>query len=291
MQIRTSNRTGRRPNTPDFLDINDPDFNITMAFQPIVDTAREEILGYEALLRGTSGETPAQILPRVAPEDRYHFDLMCRDRAIQLSASLGNPGLLCINFLPNAIFDPKASLLATLNTAQHYGWPADRIIFEFTEGEPIHDTAHMHRIVQTYNASGFGTAIDDFGAGYAGLNLLADFHPNIVKLDMGLIRDIDKDIRRQAIISGILQVCRQLSLNIIAEGIETKAELDFLQSEGVHLFQGFYFARPGLASLPGFEFRDAAITPPKKKPDSPIQELLQMVGISEIGIFTDKGAI
>ena len=114
----------------------------------------------------------------------------------------------------------------------------------------------MHQIVQTLGDSGFGTAIDDFGAGYAGLNLLANFHPNIVKLDMGLIRGIDSDHRCQAIIAGIMKVCGRLALEVIAEGIETAAYHAWLRGQGIRLFQGFFFARPQTEALPQVSFTD-----------------------------------
>ena len=92
-------------------------------------------------------------------------------------------------------------------------------------------------------------AIDDFGAGYSGLNLLADFQTDLVKLDIGLIRDIDRNKSRQAIVKGIIQVCKDLGIKIIAEGVETVEELEVLQSFGVELFQGFYFAKPKFQNL------------------------------------------
>ena len=93
------------------------------------------------------------------------------------------------------------------------------------------------------------------GAGYAGLNLLADVHTDLVKLDMALIRNIDKDKGRRAIARGIIQVCRELSMQVIAEGIETYEELNTLGELGVELFQGYYFARPAFQAL--------AVVPPE----------------------------
>jgi EAL domain-containing protein (putative c-di-GMP-specific phosphodiesterase class I) len=94
------------------------------------------------------------------------------------------------------------------------------------------------------------TAIDDFGAGYAGLNLLADFQPDLIKLDMQLIRNIDQDNVRQILVEATLQMCRKLNIRVIAEGIESLAELRTLQAMGVELFQGYLLAKPGFQSLP-----------------------------------------
>ena len=94
------------------------------------------------------------------------------------------------------------------------------------------------------------TAIDDFGAGYAGLNLLAEFQPDIVKLDMALVRGIDTNLPRQAIIAGILGICRMLNVRVIGEGIETVGEMQTLRDLGVELMQGYLFARPAFEELP-----------------------------------------
>ena len=97
---------------------------------------------------------------------------------------------------------------------------------------------------------GFAMAIDDFGAGNAGLSLLADLKVDWVKLDMGLVRDCDADRARRLIIAGMVGVCRELGIGIIAEGIETWAEYTTLREIGVSYFQGYLFARPGFRALP-----------------------------------------
>src|SRR5690606_32276433 len=86
--------------------------------------------------------------------------------------------------------------------------------------------------------------IDDFGAGFAGLNLLADFQPDIVKLDMALVRGIDQSLPRRAIVSGVVSICQQLGIGVIAEGIETRDEAQCLADLGIALMQGYWFARP-----------------------------------------------
>src|SRR5690606_15375814 len=111
------------------------------------------------------------------------------------------------------------------------------------------DVSHLRGIVQHYQQRGFLTAIDDFGAGYSGLNLLAELHTDLIKLDMALIRNIDTDKGRRAITNGILQVCRDLSIQVIAEGVETPGELTTLQDLGIELFQGYHFARPAFQAL------------------------------------------
>ncbi|MEO1133392.1 MAG: EAL domain-containing protein, partial [Cyanobacteria bacterium J06639_1] len=111
------------------------------------------------------------------------------------------------------------------------------------------DIPHLQSIIRHYQQTGFLTAIDDFGAGYAGLNLLADLQTDLIKLDMALIRDIHRSHSRQAIVRGILQVCRDLSIRVVAEGVETREEFVMLRNFGVELFQGYYFAKPAFQSL------------------------------------------
>jgi EAL domain-containing protein (putative c-di-GMP-specific phosphodiesterase class I) len=221
-----------------------------MAFQPIVDIRQRTIFAYEALIRGLHNEPAGEILARVNHQNRYQFDQMCRIKAIELATALHMSTQLSINFMPNAVYHPETCLRATLEVARRVGFPREQIIFEITESERIVDYAHLREIVREYKRQGFKTAIDDFGAGYAGLNLLTEFQPDIIKLDLVLIRNIDQDRVRQAIVGGVLHVCRELGISVIAEGVETHAELAFLRDVGIHLFQGYYFARPGFQMLP-----------------------------------------
>jgi len=226
------------------------DFEFTMAFQPFVDADSGGIFGYEALVRGPQGESAPSILKQVTDANRYRFDQACRVKAIQLAAELELPGVLSINFLPGAIYRPETCIRATLEAAQELHFARERLMFEVTEGEKITNHAHLRGIFTEYKKQGFLTAIDDFGAGYAGLALLAEFQPDFIKLDMALTRNIDKDVVRQAIVSGILATCGALKLGVIAEGIEAKEEFLFLRDKGIRYYQGYLFARPGFRSLP-----------------------------------------
>lgn len=223
----------------------------SMAFQPIVDTRAGRIFGHEALVRGAGGEGAGSVLSRVDADNRYLFDQQCRVRAIELAARLFPPGedvKLSINFLPNAVYEPRACIRQTLETAERVGFPREAIIFEFTENEPL-DTDHLLRILTTYKAIGFSTAIDDFGAGYAGLSLLGKFRPDIVKIDMELIRGIDADPARRAIVRNLLAMLDDLGVAALCEGVETAAEFSALADLGAHLFQGYHFARPAFEAL------------------------------------------
>jgi EAL domain-containing protein (putative c-di-GMP-specific phosphodiesterase class I) len=112
------------------------------------------------------------------------------------------------------------------------------------------DPAHVANIIATYQKMGFGTALDDFGAGHAGLNLLARFQPDMIKLDMDLIRGLDVSLPRRMIIDAVVKMCAALGITVIAEGVETAGELAALREIGVRYFQGYHFAKPAFEALP-----------------------------------------
>ena len=222
-----------------------------MAFQPIVNLRTRQVFAQEALVRGAAGEGAATVLSQVTPQVRYAFDQNCRVKAIETAAALGigqDGSSLSINFLPNAVYEAHACIRLTLLTARRNNFPLDRIIFEFTEGEEL-DTPHLLNIVRAYREMGFRTALDDFGAGYAGLGLLAKFLPDIVKIDMHLVRGIDADPVRRSILRGLLRILEDLSIMPVCEGIETEAECRTLLDMGVELMQGYLIARPSFAAL------------------------------------------
>nr|WP_295372911.1 EAL domain-containing protein [uncultured Sphingosinicella sp.] len=232
------------------------DFSFSMAFQPIVDLQTMQPYAYEALIRGPAGEPAADMLARVTDENRYAFDQQCRVKAIETAAKAGilnTSARLSINFLPNAVYSPVACIQLTLKTAKALGFPSDRLIFEFTENEQITDPDHLVSIIDAYQRMGFGTAIDDFGAGHAGLGLLARFQPDTVKLDMELVRRLDASLPKRIIVGGIVGMCGELGIRLVAEGVETEGELDALRALGVRYAQGYLFARPGFECLPAIQ--------------------------------------
>ncbi|GAB7127003.1 EAL domain-containing protein [Silvimonas sp. JCM 19000] len=220
------------------------DFAFSYAYQPIVDVRSCSIYAHEALVRGVQGEPAPTVLSRITEANRYQFDQACRVKAIQMATQLQLDTMLSINFMPNAIYRPEVCIQSTLAAARDYGFPIDHIIFETTEGERVNDGKWLCEILREYKKIGFLTAIDDFGAGFAGLNLLADFHPDILKLDMDLIRHVDQSKARQAIVRGITRICEELDIRVIAEGVETRDEAAFLADTGIALMQGYLFSKP-----------------------------------------------
>ncbi len=219
-----------------------------MAFQPIVGLSG--VFAYEALVRGPQGQGAGAVLSQVTSENMYSFDQACRVKAIEMASALGGrESAVSINFIPGAVYRPETCIRKTLETATRVGMPLTRIIFEVTEGEQVKDRAHLVNIFREYRKHGLQTAIDDFGAGYAGLDLLAEFQPDIVKLDMKIVRGIDGRPASRAITRAVVAMCAELGIRLIAEGIETQSEFQALRDLGVELFQGYLFGKPRLEAL------------------------------------------
>lgn len=241
----------------------------TMAFQPILDLEARAVWGYEALVRGPNDEPARTILDKVDDDNRYWFDQTCRTKAISLAARhLPANAKLSINFLPKAVYEPRACIRATLAAARQACFDPSRLMFEFTEDERMDDPQHTAHIVDAYRAMGFTTALDDFGSGHAGLSLLAQFQPDIIKIDRELVRAIDQSAARRAILKGVVVAARELGITLLAEGVETEEELRTLRAAHIRLFQGFLLGRPKTGKVEN-------IVVPKRRP--PIKRPASMV--------------
>jgi EAL domain-containing protein (putative c-di-GMP-specific phosphodiesterase class I) len=228
-------------------------FPFSMAFQPIVDVRSGSVYAYEALVRGPEGESAASVLSQVNEENRYAFDQSCRVKAITLASRLGLPAtgaMLSINFMPGAVYSPAACIQVTLKAARSLSFPMDRLLFEIVEAEKVRSSEHLMSIVEEYRSCGFKVALDDFGAGWSGANLLASVSANVVKLDMALTRNIGSRARAAAIVESMVQLCARLDIDLIAEGIETVEEYQTLEAIGVRIMQGYLFAKPAFEQLP-----------------------------------------
>jgi EAL domain-containing protein (putative c-di-GMP-specific phosphodiesterase class I) len=233
-----------------------------MAFQPIIDVRTEQVFAYEALVRGLNGESASTMLSALTDTNRYAFDQHCRVKAISLASQLGlakTGAMLSINFMPGAVYSPAACIQLTLQTAQQHRFPLEKLIFEITEAEQVRDPGHLHNIVNEYRRRGFKIAIDDFGAGYCGLNLLAEFPADIVKLDMALTRNLRQRPAALAIVKQMVILAGILGSMVVAEGVETIEEYEALRALGIHLMQGYLFAQPAIEQLPAFRMPKAEL--------------------------------
>lgn len=230
--------------------------NFSYAFQPIVDAVNRVPYSYEALIRGSNNEPPTIIFAQVSKISLPDFDQRAREFAIKLAVQLGLTCNLNLNFLPNSL-SAGGYIDKTLAAIKENQLNPHQLIIEVPECEIIHHQQDFLYSVRQCRSKGIRIAIDDFGAGYSGLNLLLNLQPDFIKLDMQLIRKIDAHPSRQAVIKAILEVCRELNINVIAEGVENPSEYKWLTEQGISLFQGYLLSKPGFECLPVITFPDA----------------------------------
>ncbi|HEY4009456.1 MAG TPA: EAL domain-containing protein [Acidobacteriaceae bacterium] len=224
-----------------------------MAFQPIVDIQRRTIFAYEALVRGTEQESAGDILGQITEESRSAFDQSCRIKAMILAQQLGiasQRALLSVNFMPGANYSAVDCFRRTVQAAEWTGFPLTSLMFEISEMESLNDTDRLRAIASEYRRHGLTIALDDFGAGNSGLNLLADLDVQVLKLDGRLVRGIDTQPRAEEIVRSTSAMANRLGVQIVAECVETQAEVDILLDCGITLMQGYLFAKPTFESLP-----------------------------------------
>lgn len=232
------------------MNTSEIEFEFSFAFQPIVDARDKKIISFEALLRGPNGQSAMDVFSQVNHHQIFSFDQACRKKAIQLASSLHLQHQLNLNLFPHALYQTGMNIRATLQAAFKYGFPQERIVFEITETEKLTDNRQLIHLIRMYKEFGFQTAIDDFGSGYAGLNLLIDYCPNWIKLDRTLIANIHDDEVRQIVVEGIQLICKKLNIQLMAEGVEIVEEYEWLKRKGIYIFQGYYFAYPAFEALP-----------------------------------------
>jgi len=229
-----------------------PEFSF--AFQPIVNVATHTIVSYEALVRGLKQQSAFEVLQSLDDIDRYNIDESMRQQAIQLAAHLSIGCNINLNVMPMSLEVSEKAVYSSLDVAKKYGIPNAKIILEIIESEIIQNFEWFVNAINAFRKLGVHVSIDDFGAGYSGLNLLANFQPDSIKIDMSLLRGIESIGPKQAIVRGIICTCSDLGIDIIAEGIETEQEYAWCRDEGIEIFQGFYFAKPGFEMLPDVKY-------------------------------------
>jgi diguanylate cyclase (GGDEF)-like protein len=222
--------------------------DIRTVFQPIISLRDGTVLGYEALSRGPAG-SPLQnpdALFSVAAEcgKLWELEQLCRTKALETAFPSGGDFSLFLNVNPDVIHDDKFKQGFTKEYLKDYQIDPSRIYFEITERSAVGDPAGFKKTIEHYKNQNYKIAIDDAGAGYSGLNLITDIHPHFIKLDMKLVRDIDKDAYKKSLVKSLYDFCCLTDVALIAEGIETEAELRTLVDIGVHYGQGYFIQYP-----------------------------------------------
>jgi len=234
-------------------------------YQPIFAGKGLHLWGYECLARATDDDggliSPAELLRWAQHENLlFMFDRVCRERHIENAARVPNAERLnfLINFLPTVIYEPGVCLSTTFAAARKSGLPSKQIIFEVVETEKIDDRDFLRKILDEYRAAGFRVALDDLGSGHAGLTLLGDLSPDLIKIDRELVAKSTESTIHRSICRSIVEIARESDKLVLAEGVETHEEYALFREFKVDLFQGFLFGHP--SSVPAREADIASMT-------------------------------
>jgi EAL domain-containing protein (putative c-di-GMP-specific phosphodiesterase class I) len=219
--------------------------SLWMAYQPIVSWSRREIYGFEALLRSREPSLPhpGAILDAAERLDRLNdLGRTIRGRAGDPIATMPEGAMLFVNLhtqdlLDEELYDPERPLARI----------AKRVVLEITERASLHGVRDVQGRMTRLREMGFRIAVDDLGAGYAGLNSFSQLEPAVVKLDMTLIRDVHKQPKKLTLVRTMIAMCHELGIQVVAEGIEGPEERDAIVWAGCDLLQGYLFAKPGAA--------------------------------------------
>jgi len=228
--------------------INRRDF--TTVFQPVIALASGEMMGMEALSRGPkgsefeSGETLFSLADRtelLAPLER-----VCRDISLEAAAAAGSvgPRLLFLNISPAAASDPEFLGPRFREQVEALGLNPESIVLEITERTYVVYESLFREVLSRFREQNFKIAVDDVGTGYSSLSSLADIAPNYLKFDHVFVRDIDRRPIKQDLLEALMSFARKMDTRVIAEGIETRDELEALRGLGVEFGQGFLLAPP-----------------------------------------------
>ncbi len=212
-----------------------------MVFQPIVDLDTELVVGFEALARFPSApERPTEtwFTEAAAVGLRQELELAAVEAALAILPEAPGEPYLSVNATPDTL--SSAGLAELLASA-----PADRLVLEITEHAPVHDYEALNAAMQRMRGRGIRLAVDDAGSGFASLRHILQLAPDIIKIDNALTRNVYKDPARRALAAGLISFAAELGATIVAEGIQTRQELETLRELGVRYGQGFYLGRPG----------------------------------------------
>ena len=220
-------------------------------FQPVISAQTGDIWGYECLMRGRTANNELvgalQLLEWAKQESlTFMLDRVCREIHLENAgkAKLVPNCRFLINFLPTAIYQPEFCLASSMAAMKRSGLKPAQIIFEVVETEKVEDNDRLKNILEFYRRNGFGVALDDMGSGYSGLSLLADLKPDLVKIDREIVSKSVSSKYHLDICASLARLSRDNGQLILAEGVETEAEKDLMDSIGVDLYQGYLFGKP-----------------------------------------------
>ncbi|MDH2916433.1 MAG: EAL domain-containing protein [Gallionella sp.] len=226
---------------------------LTALFQPILDLKSGEFLGFEGLIRGPSDSTlhsPVNLFAAATREGLLlEVEMLSRQTVLEAFATQNLPGNLFLNVSPQTLADPSFKNGQTLAFLKELNIDPSRVVIEITENQPTYDFAAMRSALMHYRSMGFKIAIDDLGEGFSSLRLWSELRPEFVKIDMHFVQDVDHDQIKLQFLKSIQQIAESCGTRVIAEGVETEAELRVIKDIGIGLGQGYFIARPNHTPL------------------------------------------
>jgi EAL domain-containing protein (putative c-di-GMP-specific phosphodiesterase class I) len=174
----------------------------------------------------------------------WELEFLCRIKALEKASKNNHNFNIFINVDPDIINDEKFKKGFTKEFLEKFEINPENIIFEITEKNSVADIQSFKKLIDHYKDQGYKIAIDDTGSGYSGLKLITDIHPHFIKLDMNLIRNVDKDGVKYSLIKTLYEFCLVTNIKVIAEGIETENEMNALIDIGIDYGQGYLIQRP-----------------------------------------------
>jgi EAL domain-containing protein (putative c-di-GMP-specific phosphodiesterase class I)/response regulator of citrate/malate metabolism len=212
----------------------------TMVFQPIVDLVTADVVGLEALARfpvDPARATEAWFSEASAVGLRLDLELAAAAAALDHLPAIPSSAYVAVNAVPDTVLAPEL-----LDLIEHV--PGDRVVIELTEHAPVDDYVALNAAMEELREHGVRLAIDDAGAGFASLRHILQLSPDIIKIDNALTRNVYRDRPRRALAAALITFADELGAMVVAEGIQSRQELDALRELGVHYGQGFFLARP-----------------------------------------------
>jgi EAL domain-containing protein (putative c-di-GMP-specific phosphodiesterase class I)/GGDEF domain-containing protein len=221
---------------------------VRAVYQPVVDLHERRIVGYEALTRvPRTLFDPIELLFKAAHDNDavWTLERLCRKKALENLPPLDKDQLVFLNIEPDSIHDPELRDLTFESLLEGAGLEPTQVVLEVTERSAVKDFAAFRQTLQHVRERGLRLAMDDVGAGYAGLQAIAEIAPDFIKVDINLVRDVHTHRIKRELIATIRRFAASTGIDLVAEGVESPEELESLMEVGVRHAQGFLFARPG----------------------------------------------
>jgi diguanylate cyclase (GGDEF)-like protein len=221
---------------------------LSALFQPIIDLKSGEFLGFEGLIRGPADSplhSPINLFGAAEQQGlQLELEMLSRQIVLESFAKLNLPGNLFLNVSPETMSHPSFKNGQTLAFLDKLGIEPERVIIEITENQPTFDFEGMRTALLHYRSMGFKIAIDDLGEGFSSLRLWSELRPEFIKIDMHFVQGVDHDPIKLQFLKSIQHIAESCGTQVIAEGIETEAELRVVKDIGIALGQGYFIARP-----------------------------------------------